>query len=360
MNIKSNQSYNDDSINIIEILSSLWKKKNYIYKSTILFGIIGILYSITLDNIYTASSIFYPHFEKNNISKEQGLRNLAGLAGIDIGTESSENIPPTLYPNIISSPQFKIKILDEKINILENKITYREYLMSTKSTFDLKKILKYPISIISEMFSNSDIDNNNDNIKILKLTKEEYQLHKYLEEVIFLELNDEEGFIKLSVKDQNALIASQIANTANQILQKNIIDFKIKNIENTYEFVSSQLESAKNNFYLYQDSLAKFSDRNINIKSDLFLNQYSRIESEYLIMQNVYNELALNKEKTAIELKKNTPIFTIIKPVVIPNEKSEPTRSLIVFLFLITGFVLVSFYILMKDRLVNIWIQINK
>ena len=36
---------------------------------------------------------------------------------------------------------------------------------------------------------------------------------------------------------------------------KNIIDFKLKNINDTYDFVKSQLEIAKNNCKL-QDSLA--------------------------------------------------------------------------------------------------------
>ena len=58
------------------------------------------------------------------------------------------------------------------------------------------------------------------------------------------------------------------------------------------------------NFYSLQDSLAIFRDSNKNIKSDLFLNQFSRIESEYLISKNIYNELAINKEKTAIDVQK--------------------------------------------------------
>ena len=39
--------------------------------------------------------------------------------------------------------------------------------------------------------------------------------------------------------------------------------------------------------------------------------------------KNIYNELALYVEKTAIDVK-NTPIFSIIKPVVIPKKKSDP------------------------------------
>ena len=164
--------------------------------------------------------------------------------------------------------------------------------------------MTYPISLMFKLISVNKTESEIENINVLQLSNEEYMLHKTLLNVIFLELNEKEGFIKLSVKDYDPIIASQIAKIGNELLQKNIIDFKLKNIKDTYEFVNSQLEIAKNNFYKLQDSLAIFNDRNINIKSDLFLNQFSRIESEYLMAKNIYNELGLNKEKTAIEVKK--------------------------------------------------------
>ena len=361
MNKKSNKIFEDDSIDLIELISRLIKDKFFIVKITLIFTLIGLLYSISLKNIYTASSVFYPHYQSGELSQNQGIRGLAGLAGIELGSQPvSEIIPTNLYPNIISSTEFKINILDSVINLNGKKTTYREYLKSKNNVVNLKKILTYPITLISKLINNNKIELEVENINILQLSDEEYNLHENLSDIIFLELNEREGFIKLSVKDYDPLIASQIAKIANELLQKNIIDFKLKNIKDTYEFVNSQLEIAKNNFYKLQDSLAIFNDRNINIKSDLFLNQSSRIESEYLISKNIYNELAINKEKTAIEVKKNTPIFTIIEPVVVPNEKSDPKRSLIVIIYTFLGVVIASFYILIKSSLYVIWTEIKK
>ena len=131
MNKKSNKMYDDDSIDLIELLSKIWKGKIFIAKTTIFFTLIGIIYSLSLKNIYTASSVFYPHYQSNELSQNQGLRGLAGLAGIDLGSQQvSEIIPPTLYPNIINSTEFKINILDSKINLNGNKSTYRDYLLT--------------------------------------------------------------------------------------------------------------------------------------------------------------------------------------------------------------------------------------
>ena len=150
---------------------------------------------------------------------------------------------------------------------------------------------------------------NNNSADILSFSDDEYRIHKYLENVILINLNEKEGFVELSVEDKNPYVASQVAEITKNILQESIIEFKIKNVNDTYEFINDQLEIAKNNFYLLQDSLAKFKDKNKNIKSDLFLNQFSRIESEYNISRNIYNELALNKEKIAIDVRKKYSNF---------------------------------------------------
>ena len=358
MNKKSNEIHEDDSIDLIELLSNLWKEKILIIKSTLIFTLIGIIYSLSLKDNFTASSIFYPHYQSNEISQGQGLIGIAGLAGIDLGNNNSNNIPTNLYPNIINSPEFKIEILDTKIVVGENEISYRDYLLMKTSPPNLKRILLFPITFLSKYKSQDEFKSLDKNIDILALNDEEYSLHKSLTGVINLSLNETEGFIELSVKDNDPLIASQIAKNANEILQENIIDFKLKNLNDTYKFISQQLDIAKDNFYKLQDSLAVFSDKNINIKSDLFLNKYSRIESEYNISKNIYNELALSKEKTAIDVKKNTPIFTIIKPVVIPNEKSDPKRSLIVITCSFIGLVITSGYTLLKHSIFEIWKKI--
>ena len=248
----------------------------------------------------------------------------------------------------------KKKILDEIINFEGVELSYRDYLLANSSSFNIKGLLVFPITFLGNLIANEEDILNNNYSDILNFSKEEYQIHKNLTDIILLNLNEKEGFVELSVDDKNPYVASQIAKIAKNILQESIIDFKIKNINATYKFISGQLEIAKINFYLLQDSLAKFKDKNKNIKSDLFLNQFSRIESEYNLSRNIYNELALNKEKIAIDVRKNTPIFTVIKPVVLPNDKFQPKRSMIVSIYSFLGIIITSFWVLIKNPLYDI------
>tara|TARA_Y100000741_G_scaffold70086_1_gene50972 strand:+ start:2399 stop:3475 length:1077 start_codon:yes stop_codon:yes gene_type:complete len=357
MNKKKNDIYKEDSIDLLDLFSSIWINKKFIVKSTVLFFIIGIFYSLSLKNIYRASSTFYPHYEKTDNSNN--LRSLAGLAGINLEIESSTSIPSNLYPKIISSSIFKEKILNEKIKYDGIELSYREYLNNKSSSFSFKEILFFPLKLIPREGLDVNYDSNN-NLEILNYSDDEYSIHKSLSNLILISLNEKEGFIEISVDDDNPHVAAQIAIFSEKILQESIIDFKIKNIKETYKFTNDQFEIAKSNFYLLQDSLARFKDKNKNIKSDLFLIKLDRIDFEYNLSKDIYNELALSKEKIAIEVRKNTPIFTIINPVVVPNDKYKPKRILIVLIYSFFGMILASFWVLIKKPLFDFIAIIKK
>ena len=340
-----NNIFEDDDIDLLNIVLKLWKNKKLILYTTIIFFIIGIFYSLSIKNIYKSSSTFYPHYEK---IEGNSLKNLAGLAGINITNEFTSDVPTSLYPNLITSTPFKNEILSQKIKINNKLILYKDYLQNKNKSF-IKRISNFikGLSLFSKNNSSSLVKSKNENYIIL--TIDEYNLHKSLNEIIHLEVHKEDGYITLTVKDEIPYISAEIAKKAEEILQKSIINYKLKNIKSVYNFTIKQLESSKNVFYKLQDSLAYFKDRNRNIKTDLFKNQLNRLQSEYDIANSIYNELVLNKEKTAIEVQKNTPIFTIINPVTLPIEKSNTSRRIIVIIFSIIGFIIISLWVIIKD-----------
>ena len=207
-------------------------------------------------------------------------------------------------------------------------------------------------SFFGDIFNNISKNNKKNTAKNKKLNyinDQDYFLFSLIDKNINININEKDGFIELSVKDKNREVSSLIAIFVNNLLQESIINFKIKNINDVYEFTSAQLEIAKKKLYIIQDSLAAFRDSNKNIKSDIFLNQENRIETEYNIAKNVYNELALTKEKSAIDVRKNTPIFTIINEVVVPNKYSNISSLNIILYFTIVGFTLSSIYVIILN-----------
>jgi len=63
--------------------------------------------------------------------------------------------------------------------------------------------------------------------------------------------------------------------------------------------------------------------------------------------------LAKQLETQRLQVKKDTPLFTVLQPVSIPLEKSAPKRALILSVYLFLGFVLSLGYVLVKKYLIS-------
>ena len=119
--MKKEKNLMDKPIDIIKIFSLIYHNQKFIVNTTILFFVIGIIYSLTLQNIYKSSSTFYPHYE--NVNESNDLQSLAGLAGINI-QNTNTNISKDFVKNMTLSSIFHIIGTHEKYLGLFDKISY--------------------------------------------------------------------------------------------------------------------------------------------------------------------------------------------------------------------------------------------
>jgi len=158
----------------------------------------------------------------------------------------------------------------------------------------------------------------------------------------------------MSFTDEDKIISAQVAQTAETLLQEKIIEFKVKSSKELLDFTSNQYNEKKIAFEKLQDDRAVFVDKNINISSSLYQNKLSRIESELSIAQTVVQQLASQVEQAKLQVNKDTPVFTTIKPVTVPFEKSAPKRSVIVIIFIFLGLIISIGYVLVKESAMEI------
>jgi uncharacterized protein involved in exopolysaccharide biosynthesis len=164
-----------------------------------------------------------------------------------------------------------------------------------------------------------------------------------------LSINEKEGFITIAFTDTNKNVAAQITQISQNLLQEKIIEFKNKSSKEMLDFALKQYSDKKESYEKLQDERAVFVDKNINISSSLFQNKLSRLESELNISESIVQQLASQVEQAKLQVNKDTPVFTTIKPVTIPFERSAPKRSLIVIIFAFMGLVFSSGFVLVKE-----------
>ena len=332
MNQNDNLDTQSDEIDLRDIILPLWKSRKQILFIATIFGILGGIVGFLTPVTFTATSKFMPQTAQTGVAGGS-FGGLAALAGINLssGAEGGGEISPSLYSTVLASSPFQKRILDSKININGDSITYREYL-SNQSSSGLSIIKKYTIglpgtilSLISEKkLATSSVS---DTTGLVPLADKEYSLRNSLIGKINLTNDKKEGFVSLSVVEGDPLIAAQVAKVTERVLQDWIIEYKIKNAKAQYDFIEKQFEAKQIEFFSIQEQLANYTDRNQNVLAASYLTRLDRLQSEFDLVNTVYSELAKQKEQSAIQLSKVTPTFSILDPVKVPKEKTGPKKS---------------------------------
>jgi len=349
-------STQQNEIDLLKAFKKLYSKKYLVFKATIITFFLGVFFALITPKKYTAGSIFVPMVSSSS-SSGGGLSGLASLAGINLsGSMEASDIAPNLYPEIVESIPFKQELAEVKIPFEGKFVSYRDY-FKIKSHGFIPTIKRYTIGLpglIIKLFNSNtkqNFKNSNNNENLIYLTDEDFVFFKQFENLININVDLKEGYIELNVDFDNQIGAAIIAKKALEILQKKVIDYKIKQASEVLKYAQQQLSVKRDLLYDAQSKLASFKDRNVFISTSTFQNQLIRLESEYNNANIVYQEVAKQVEESKLQVSKDTPIFSVLKPVVVPNEKSSPKPFLIIMIWTFIGFLLISTYILFNESL---------
>ncbi len=353
-NFISNKNFLDFEL----ILKKIYSERKFILKFSTITFFIGLMFALITPNQYTTSSTFVPQISDNKSSNS--LSALASLTGINlsqIDNSPYREISPLLYPKIMESVPFRIELLNSKIIHQGEDVSIRNYIISSKPGL-LSKIKKYTIGLPSLLFnklsSQKNVLDNSSNLNyIYSITNEDEKLFTVLEKLVSLTLFEKDGFITLSTTHSDKYISAQITKNAELILQNKIIEIKSKSSKEFLIYVTDQYDLKRNELNKLQDDIAIFRDRNVNINSLLFKNKLDRMLSDYEILKIVVQQLASQVEEAKLSVNKDTPIFTIIQPVHTPYSKTKPSRSTIVFLWVLFGIFASSAFILFNKKISN-------
>ena len=273
----------EDEIDFIELFKVLWDGKWIIIFLTTFVSIVGVIYSLSLPNIYTSKALLVPVNPSSSIPGAlRGYAGLAGLAGISTPTGGDEGnsakalekitslsfFENNILPNIFLPDLMAVKSWDSETN----RLTYNEsiYISESKTWVQMPSAQKSFRSFSSHLSFNED-------------TKS--------------------GFISLSIKHQSPFIAKEWA-----------------------ELVIDEV----NAFYRQKDKLE-------SEKAVSYLNQQISITSLSEIKQVLAQLLQEETQKLTLIEANEAFVFDYIDPPAVMEYKSEPVRSFISIISAIFG-----------------------
>lgn len=351
--LHSNQD--EDSIDLLTIFKKLWIEKKLIFRTTIISFIVGFLIAIFSPVLYTSQTTFVPQVSDDQTSPSNKLGSLASLAGLKINSNEITNdsyLSPLLYIQIVDSEEFSLELLSAEITNSDfETLTIGEYLSPNESSFNFN-----PIGFIKKLFSKKETNetNNKTQKKYNFISDVDYNLLLSLRKKYTIELNEKEGFVKVLAKDKDPLISAQLVEQITKSLQSKIIKLRTNKIKERLRFSKEQYQIKQNEFDALHKKLAEFKDSNKNISTATFMSELQKLQSEYELQQSILINLASEYNNNKIKLNKDTPIFSVLDQVSVPNVKSQPNRFRIVFIFIFLGVVLsTSFILVLKEPLTN-------
>ena len=336
----------EDEIDLLQLINKLWRAKKSIAVFTLIFMVIGVLVALFSAKEYTATTIMVP--QATDSKSTGGLGGLAAMAGINLGGNNADAIPLTTYSKIIESVPFKKKLAQTKLTFsdIPKPITYEEYCKNyTKPSlmgrvmgiFSFSKATPAPAPVTQ------------DSTDITRLSDQERGILNSIDSRIKLNMSEKDGYFTLSFVMGEALPAAQMLESAQKVLQETVTDFKLQKAKEEFDFVQKRFVEAEKDFKNKQYAVAGFQDRNRDLFSNLPQTRLQQLQAEYNLAFNVYTELAKQLEAKRIKMKEDQPIFAVIEPVTVPNERSKPKRMMIIAIWTFLGMVIGIGNVFLKD-----------
>ncbi|KPM49025.1 hypothetical protein AFM12_07975 [Jiulongibacter sediminis] len=308
------------TINFKALLKVLWKEKWLILSITTLFVIGGALYAFTAREEFVSEGKILPEVSGGAGSSLGGLANLVGIGGFELGLKNNTDaIRPDLYPDLINSTPFFLELMKQNVlsksgDTLQFEDFYHLTIEEGKELEDekLKTFTGKPKGVIV----------------MNRLTEDRLQ---DLRERIKGSIDKKSGVIGFRVKMPDPVVAAEVAKYAMTYLTQYVSEYRTEKNKQEVDFLGGKVAAARGEFYNDQTRKASYADQfsapSIRLKAaDV---QRERLESEYKLSSNVYNELLKKYEEAKIKLQQATPVFQVLEPPVVPNKKSEPNKAVI-------------------------------
>ena len=187
----------------------------------------------------------------------------------------------------------------------------------------------------------------------------ENELFDVMNDVISISVDQKEGFVTISANMPNSEYAANTCINAREILQKIIIDSRIKSAKQKLEYSEKQLASKRIEFEEIQNKLAYFNDSNLNLVTSSVINEREKIEAEFQILNAVMIELSKQVEQRKLQVSEDTPVFSILKEASMPVRRSSPKRIQMVLIFGFIGLTVSTLYTVVKSPIAQILKELN-
>ena len=152
-------------------------------------------------------------------------------------------------------------------------------------------------------------------------------------------LNIKDNAVSLSVQMPTPYLSAIVGKVVLERLLIYISSMGTYKQKSNVEYLSQRLSEAELNYRIAQKRFAGAKDSNLGAIFESSQTNNQVLNNNMTIAFNIYNQLAMQYEQSKVELKKDTPYFSILEPIAIPTSPIQP--NLVRFILKVIGINLV-------------------
>lgn len=337
------QNYNnipeEQEIDIMELISKLWKKRMMIIKWCVAGAIIGLVAGFSIPKTYKAGATLAPETEQRMGS---GVSSIASMMGVSLDN-SVDAISVEMFPDVVASTPFIYGLFDLPVTFerKDSVITtdLLDYMLEYQKSPWWSYIVQAPFKALGWVMSigkEKESDELPAELNPQNLPKKVRGVVKYFRENISVVVDKKTGKTEISLEMQDPLVVATVVEAVMENLKDYMSDYRTSKVRQDVENLSLIYEQRKQDYYAAQQAYAQYVDGNRSVALRSAQAESERLQQEMNLAYQVYSQIATQLEAARIKEQEAKPVFAVLEPVSIPNKKAAPSKAkmLVIFTFL--------------------------
>lgn len=354
----------EQEIDLLELLQKLWAGRRLILKWCAVGAVVGLVIAFSIPKEYTTTVKLAPEIQ-NNKSSLGGLSSLASMAGINLDNRTTlDAVYPELYPDIVQSVPFMTALFDVQLTDAKGEQSWpvSEYVSEELRAPWWSAVLGFPFKAlgwVKGLFTKEDKNTSGDRVNPFRLTKEEDEIVKTLQDRITANVDTKTQVVSLSVTMQDPLVSATLTDTVMRNLQDYITEYRTNKARNDLEFTQRLFDEAQSKYYEAQQRYAQYMDQNQGIVRRSFRTEQERLQNEMNLAFNLYNQTAQQLQMAKAKVQESTPVYAVVQPAMVPLKASKPSKAIILIGFIFLAGIASVGWILFIRKFSTKWSAIN-
>lgn len=346
--------YQDKSkviFNVAAFLETVKQDKKQVFLYLVFGSIIGIIVAFSIPKKYTSCVMLAPETATNN-SLLSSVSSLASMVGLyNDANPTGDAIYPEIYPDLMGSTDFLIKMFDIKVVSKDSKIntTYYKYLTS----YQKETWWSYPMMGLRNLMKKlkGDVEKpNGRKVDPSHLSKTQFEIAMAISENVSCSVDKKTNVITITAEAQDPLISATIADSTKALLQTFITKYRTTKAINDLRFMEKLFVEAHDNYVKARQKYSAFCDANMDAILESVRSKQEDLENDMQLQYNIYTQVAQQLQMARAKVQERTPAFTVIQSATVPVKHSNTPKVVYLFAFAMLGFVARSVILIRKNK----------